>query len=271
MFLHPQPTDQELERLYDTTYYGEERKKFSASLEAAIELLTRVKWNRLRPMLTRGERILDVGCGRGTLLSLARRSGVEAVGIERPSPVGHAVEGVLYKSLEECRFPDEHFQMVILWHVLEHLPEPVATLREIHRILKPGGWLSIAVPNYGGAQALASGADWFHLDLPRHFWHFRMDALARMLAACGFRVEHRSTLSLEYDWFGTVQSWMNTALNDQNHLYSILKGSSNRNIVVDAVELTLAATLALPALAAALWDAARAQGGTITLGARRES
>ena len=147
VFLFPQPSDAELAPFYSETYYGKGRKKFFSAAEASGAALTRLKWNRLRPLLGNDGPLLDIGCGRGALLKLARAVGVEAYGIERPSPLEHSVPNVFTKDLAECSFPDQQFQLVVLWHVLEHLHNPAQTLREIHRILKPGGWLSLAVPN----------------------------------------------------------------------------------------------------------------------------
>jgi len=227
--------------------------------------LTAVKWRRLRPLLKTGERLLDVGCGRGTLVQMARADGVEAFGVERDFPHGEPSDHIIYKDLMECAFPSAHFRLVILWHVLEHLNDPEATLEEIHRILAPGGWLSLAVPNYGGAQAGASGAHWFHLDLPRHFWHFRPQTLRRLAEEHGFRVIDQGTYSFEYDWFGTLQSWLNSGFRDDNRLYGVLRGARRVGHLDSLLRLALASGLALPALGSAIWDAARGQGGTLYL------
>ena len=269
VFLFPQPSETELALFYNETYYGKARKKFVSAAEAGVAALTRLKWNRLRPLLGDTGPLLDIGCGRGTLLKLARAAGVEAYGIERPSPLGHSVSNVVAKDLRKCSFPDRHFQLVVLWHVLEHLHNPAQTLREIHRILKPGGWLSVAVPNYGGAQAQASGPRWFHLDPPRHLWHFRRPALQSLLENSGLRAARWSTFSLEYDWFGTLQSWMNRALQDDNHLYGLLRSERVPPVAESARLIATGALLALPALSSALWDAARGQGGTLTVTAQK--
>jgi len=271
VFLHPQPSPDQLVALYDESYYGEERQKFAGIIEAAIQSLTRLKWNRLQPLVARGERMLDIGCGRGTLVQLARSAGREAYGLERPFPGAPNAPHIMYRELTECRFPNDHFQVVVLWHVLEHLSSPLTTLQEIHRIMQPGGWLSLAVPNFGGAQAKASGPHWFHLDLPRHFWHFELPALERMLKYARFNIGSRSTLSFEYDWFGTIQSWMNRGAANQNRFYAMLQGKRSGSAVSRAMQLSLACALAGPALATTLWDAARGRGGTLTLLAQKPS
>ncbi|HWP84067.1 MAG TPA: class I SAM-dependent methyltransferase [Terriglobia bacterium] len=269
VFLHPLPTAEERAALYSVEYYGVERKKFAGLLEHGIRALTAWKWKRLRPLLAPGDRMLDIGCGRGTLVELARAGGVEAYGLERPFPGAPPTPHVLYRDLPDCEFPDGHFQLVVLWHVLEHLENPRAILQEIHRILRAGGWLSLAVPHFGGAQARASGRHWFHLDLPRHFWHFEEPALETMLQKAGFEIRRRSTLSFEYDWYGTIQSWMNRAVKDDNRLYKVLQGQSKESAGAKAGRLLLASLLAPSALASALWDASRGQGGTVTFLARR--
>ena len=269
VFLFPQLSDAELAPYYSETYYGKSRKKFFSAAEAAVAALTRLKWRQLRPLLRPAGPLLDIGCGRGALLKLARASGIDAYGIERASPLGHSVPNVFYKDLAECSFPDNHFQLVVLWHVLEHLHHPAQTLREIHRVLKPGGWLSLAVPNYGGAQAQASGPHWFHLDPPRHLWHYRRPTLQTLLENSGFQPVRWGTFSFEYDWFGTLQSWMNRTLQDDNHLYGLLK-SERVPPVAEGVRMVATATLlALPALLSALWDAGRGQGGTLTVTAQK--
>ena len=262
VFLFPQPHESQLASYYDETYYGEDRKKFLSALQIAIDGLNSWKWRKLQRLLHPTGRMLDIGCGRGTLVKQARNAGYEAYGLERESPVGHSVPGILYKSLPECHFPDGHFQLVVLWHVLEHLSDPVSTLREINRVLAPGGWLSVAVPNYGGAQAKASGANWFHLDLPRHLWHFRPESLERLLLGCGFQIRRRSKFSLEYDWFGTLQSWMNSALDDRNTLYSFLKGSEKPRSG-SLGRIAASAALTIPALLNVLWDGFCGRGGTL--------
>jgi SAM-dependent methyltransferase len=100
-------------------------------------------------------RLLDIGVGRGELLRAAIEEGWEAVGIE-PSPefaryaTNYSGAEVIPRAIEECTFEDASFDVVVLGAVLEHLYNPNETIREIARILRPGGVLFVDVPNEGG-------------------------------------------------------------------------------------------------------------------------
>jgi SAM-dependent methyltransferase len=86
------------------------------------------------------------------------------------------------------------FDAVTLWHSLEHLHQPIDVLRNIRRLLAPGGICVLAVPNAGSPQARRDGASWFGYDVPRHLWHFTPATLTRLLDQTGFVVrEFRPT------------------------------------------------------------------------------
>lgn len=150
---------------------------------------------RLRPMPFRGRgRWLDVGCGGGARLH--RWSHLEPAfephGLERDAG---AVERARSAGLDVQRsdFPatalaSGQYDVITLNHVLEHIPDPMAALREIHRLLAPGGCALIAVPNRAGVWAKWLGPDWVALDLPRHLYHFTPASLRRAAERTGFRV-----------------------------------------------------------------------------------
>ncbi|MEZ5654236.1 MAG: class I SAM-dependent methyltransferase [Burkholderiaceae bacterium] len=136
-------------------------------------------------------RLLDVGCGVGAALWRLRAFGWQVRGVELDdgaAAIGrqHGLD-IVTGTLFDAALPDAAFDVVRLSHVLEHLPSPLAALREIHRILAPGGQLVMAVPNFDAAGRQQFGSCWFPLELPRHLFHFTPATMQRLLQKGGFR------------------------------------------------------------------------------------
>lgn len=146
-----------------------------------------------------GGRLVDVGCGSGILLSNLAEKGWDVTGVDfDPGGVSAARErglNVHQGSLDEQRFPDGSFDAVLMSHVIEHVPDPTALLREAHRILAPGGRLVVVTPNTGAFAHRYFKADWLHLDPPRHLHLFNPATLQSVARQAGFTgAELRTTL-----------------------------------------------------------------------------
>jgi 2-polyprenyl-3-methyl-5-hydroxy-6-metoxy-1,4-benzoquinol methylase len=225
--LFPTPTNGELKSFYPEDYYGNEGSKFSGLIEPLVRMVgIRRAWFVARQIRRQG-RVLDVGCGRGITLGALADSGFETHGFEVSS---QAVQGIdrrvqtrIATSLEAAQYPDQFFDGIIIWHVLEHVLNPSAVLREARRILKPGGTIIVAVPNFSSLQARWSGPAWFHLDPPRHLFHFPLAALERLLTDSGFECQSSHHFSLRQNPFGWVQSALNKLpWLPRNSLYAML-------------------------------------------------
>lgn len=133
--------------------------------------------------------ILDIGCGDGDFLCAMKRRGWHAEGVELSTEKRQKLtaRGLLIHAPDTLQqLPDASFDVITLWHVLEHLPDPMESLQHIRRLLKPGGICVIAVPNAGSKQARRDASLWFGYDLPRHLWHFTPTSLTSLLATNGF-------------------------------------------------------------------------------------
>ncbi|RTY97382.1 class I SAM-dependent methyltransferase, partial [Flavobacterium bomense] len=123
-------------------------------------------------------RILDIGAGTGDFLSVAKNAGWETIGVE-PSDRAKAIaksKGVSF--VEETSELDSHsFDVISMWHVLEHVPDLDKQIKELKRLLKPTGTLIIAVPNFKSFDAKHYGKFWAAFDVPIHFWHFSKTAI----------------------------------------------------------------------------------------------
>jgi SAM-dependent methyltransferase len=223
----PLPAPEEVRAFYPDEYYGKPGVKF----HPVVEWLVRAVGARHIAFLSRGfvagARVLDVGCGRGVILGPLADRGLEVYGVEVSEEAARGAdprtEIRIAPRLSEAKFPEAFFDEVVIWHVLEHLADPRETLAEVRRILKPGGRLIVAVPNFSSAQARWSGAAWFHLDLPRHLYQFPLGALRRLLEDVGFEVSADHHFSLRQNPFGWIQSALNRIPGlPRNGLYTML-------------------------------------------------
>lgn len=233
--LHPAPAPAEIARWYPKSYYGHEGAKFSWLIEWLVRAVGSRHARFLIRQLPAGARVLDVGCGRGAALRPLLAAGCEVHGFELTADALSGIDPRIHTrvagSLVEAGFEPASFDMVILWHVLEHVPNPREVLSEIARLLRPRGLLIVAVPNYSSLQARFSGPAWFHLDLPRHLFQFPVGALRRLLTDVGLTCRSEHHFSLRQNPFGWVQSLLNRcAWLPRNGLYVLLHHRSSQDV-----------------------------------------
>jgi 2-polyprenyl-3-methyl-5-hydroxy-6-metoxy-1,4-benzoquinol methylase len=108
----------------------------------------------------------------------------------------NGIEPVMAASVRDAGFPEDYFDAVTLWHVVEHLPDPAGELIELQRIVKPDGALIAEVPNIDSWMFAICRQDWFPLDIPRHLQHFTPKTLDRLLSKGGFTVVDRQNFHL---------------------------------------------------------------------------
>jgi 2-polyprenyl-3-methyl-5-hydroxy-6-metoxy-1,4-benzoquinol methylase len=211
VYLDPRPTQQEIGQ-----YYPESYKEYTTRIDDEPNPF--IRWNRQYGMAKRCRavtnrrppgRLLDVGCGTGLYMDAMRKRGWEVWGEDMtPIAVRFARErfglDVFEGTLEQAAYPDAHFDVVTLWNVIEHVPDPPATLREIARILRPGGLVVMGTPNVDALDAHVFGRYWALWEAPRHFNVFSPETLGRVLRQEGF--DAVTSESIVGTWFGTITS-----------------------------------------------------------------
>lgn len=211
VYLSPRPdTPEELAAIYPPSY-----ESYVGAGQGLLMLMRRAAWRpELREILARTgpeSRILELGSATGEFLAELRRRGrPNLVGLELSADAAriarerHGLD-VRADDLEGARLPEESFDLVVMRHVLEHLPDPRATLSVIARLLRPGGACIFTIPNVDSHTARIFGADWYGYDVPRHFYLFPRRTLGTMLKVVGLGVERVVYVAAPNVWIGSLR------------------------------------------------------------------
>ena len=138
-----------------------------------------------------GKRLLELGCGFGCFLEQAAQAGAQVEGLE-PDPARRqvcAARGLRVCEADAAAWSAAHaaqYDVVVMSHVLEHVPDPAALLHECRRLLKPSGRLCLAQPLHRAFLPHALGRRWYAWLPQQHYWHFTPEGLSRFLSTCGF-------------------------------------------------------------------------------------
>ena len=139
------------------------------------------KRRRMYRFSSKTSTVLDVGTGTGEWPLFLKTYGHKVVGLETSTLAREKAEakGVEIVSNWDA-LQGQSFDVITLWHVLEHLPVPSEAMSKLYAHLQPGGHLYIAVPNFKSWDAKAYGEYWAAYDVPRHLWHFSSSAISKL-------------------------------------------------------------------------------------------
>ncbi len=273
-------TGEVLTAAYSQEYYGGGSAKFVAIIEALVAAGHRRQANRILDVYRAGNpgaaaapAVLDIGCGRGLLLQAFAGLGARCLGIERDEFPGldSARVEMHIGALEDAELAERRFDVIVIWHVLEHITELGSLLDELPRHLNPGGLLVVSVPNFSSWQSRFFKRHWFHLDIPRHVTHFEKSWLAKKLESMGLSIEASNTFTPSQNLYGFLQSGLNLLFPRRpNRLYKLLtRGRGGRERLALLGWGMLAGLLMPLALLETLLSEPSGQGATLTLFARK--
>ena len=234
---------------------------------------------RVTPPTAGRPRLLDYGCGAGAFARLMATEGYDVVGLE-PYSLGAPAQGpsltLLRKPLVDAREELGVFDVITLWHVLEHVHKPIDLLRSLASHLAEGGVLVISVPNFKSVQSALFKGHWFHLDPPRHVIHFEPETLASTLERAGLREADGEPFLPEYGTSGWVQSCLNGVLPHKNFLFELVKDrgalgamSSGTTAAYVAASVLLGAPIFAASLPIETLAASKNRAASLTVAARR--
>ena len=217
-FLSPRPSSQTLSAMYSGNYHSH-----TINTERGWPFKA-IKWLCLLPYRLRfgseagtflpfgGGRVLDIGCGTGDYLAAMSALGWQCFGCEVSEAaltVAHRrlPQATLYHgTLDEIPVERDSFEVVTLWHTLEHLEDPLKALKRIRDLLVTDGRLLVALPNIDSLEAKVFGRRWLEMDIPGHLFYFSLETLRMLLEKAGFKCTgsrpqvHPSTVSDSLDF-----------------------------------------------------------------------
>jgi 2-polyprenyl-3-methyl-5-hydroxy-6-metoxy-1,4-benzoquinol methylase len=222
VWITPRWNDDDIHRIYDADYWRSESPKTKGYANYAEEAKLYLKTFRRRTRLVhryvrRTGRVLDVGCAAGFFLRVMREAGHDVRGVE----VSHAIaeEAIAHLGADRIHvgtldsvpedpsrgFQEGSFDLVTMWDVVEHVPDPQSLLRSARSMLRPDGYLLLETQNIDSRFAKLLGPKWHHYKHEEHIYHFNPATVRRLLDAAGFEiVKLTSAFGGKYVSFGFI-------------------------------------------------------------------
>ncbi len=203
LITHPQPSLEKLPSYYESTTYISHTDGNKSLFEKMYQLVKSIalksKLKLINSQSQKGK-ILDIGAGVGDFLQVCKNNGWQTTGIE-PSDKAREIaksKGVAFVESTSV-LENNSFDIITMWHVLEHVPNLEHQISELKRLLKPSGTLLIAVPNFNSFDANYYANFWAAYDVPIHFWHFSKKAIQQLFAKEQLQVE--KIIPMKFDSF----------------------------------------------------------------------
>ena len=200
----PQPSLDNLGKYYESEDYishtDNQRSLFEKLYHFIKNIALKNKLNLINSHQPNKGRILDIGAGTGDFLSVAKKDGWQTIGVE-PSTKAKSIainKGVSFVE-STTELENNSFDVISMWHVLEHVPDLNKQIKELKRLLKPTGTLIVAVPNFKSFDAKQYGKFWAAYDVPIHFWHFSKTAIKLLFEKEKMKLE--KVLPMKFDSF----------------------------------------------------------------------
>jgi 2-polyprenyl-3-methyl-5-hydroxy-6-metoxy-1,4-benzoquinol methylase len=217
-FTNPRPDDHKMAGYYDSEEYISHSNE-SASLVNALYKIARIftlrKKLKLVERLSNGKRLLDVGCGTGHFIDYCQQHDWQISGVEPNETARKQAENKtsIEISPELNDVVGGTFDVITLWHVLEHLPSLEQTMNKLKSLLAPNGILIIAVPNYQAYEESIFKENWAAYDVPRHLYHFNQKAVITLADKYGLKVVRTSPMKLDSYYISLLSNKNKTGSN----------------------------------------------------------
>ena len=232
-FTNPRPDAASIGKYYESAAYVSHNSAARGLVNRAYRVARYFTMRRKVALITklnggRAGRLLDYGCGTGHFLARAKRTGWQVTGLEphagaRQDAAARVGQPIL-EAAALAALPPASFDVVTLWHVLEHVHTLQETVSQLVKSLKPGGYLLIAVPNPDSLDAQHYRQYWAAYDVPRHLYHFVPATMRPLLAQHGLRLAQTLPLPLDAYYVSLLSEQLRPAGQAQGRLAVLRAG-----------------------------------------------
>lgn len=203
IFTNPQPDESSIGKYYESPEYISHSESNKSLFDKVYTYLREaaLKWKRgiITSNQPIGRKLLDVGCGTGNFLQHMKMHGWETTGVEPSESAASKARakkvGSIFQSIDQIA--NQKYDVITLWHVLEHLHEPKKKLESLKGLLEENGTIIIAVPNRESFDAKYYKNYWAAYDVPRHLWHFSQENMKSILNETGFSLTATHPMKLD--------------------------------------------------------------------------
>ncbi len=229
VFTNPRPSEINLGKYYQSEKYishSSSSKSITDKIYYAIRNYTIKKKFKLIHKYYKAGKILDIGCGTGEFLNFFKAHGWETMGIEpNKTARNSAIEkyGLTVQPEKEIdELVKSEFEIITMWHVLEHVPDLNLRIQQLKHLIKEKGILIIAVPNIESKDANIYGKYWAALDVPRHLYHFNKSAVQNLFNKEGFEIIETRPMKFDAFYISLISEKYKTG--KSNYFKAILNG-----------------------------------------------
>jgi 2-polyprenyl-3-methyl-5-hydroxy-6-metoxy-1,4-benzoquinol methylase len=203
-FTNPRPDQNEIGKYYQSDDYISHSDKANSPINFIYKLARKYALASKRKLINtiakqRKGRILDYGCGTGYFLETMKDDGWKTYGIEPNEKAREIAKGKakINKSIDELNIKNKKFDIITLWHVLEHIHDINNTIKILKTILKEKGKIIVAVPNIESYEHTIFKEDWAAYDVPRHLYHFSQETMKTLMLKHGLKVKKVYPMKLD--------------------------------------------------------------------------
>jgi len=227
-FTNPRPSQELIGKYYESENYISHSNKGNNLVNIAYKFVRKItiqnKVNLIRGLkLENSVQLLDVGCGTGEFLAACIKKGWDCSGVEPSSGARTQSEKITKLDiLEDLENVEGRFNVITLWHVLEHLPDLNKVMGKLSSHLKKNGKLIIAVPNSESYDAGIFKKYWAGYDVPRHFYHFSQESMKALLKRNKLKLS--KVIPMKFDAYYVSLLSNRYKLNSPEYVNSIITG-----------------------------------------------